>query len=94
LNVKIEKTKKGRLRFTVKGEDHTLGNLIQHALMNDENIETAGFFVSHPLLKEMIFEVRFKKKIRKPTNLIVKDLEKFIDKLTNIKNEILSKIGD
>jgi DNA-directed RNA polymerase subunit L len=94
LDIKIERTGKNRLRFIVKGEDHTLGNLIQHALMEDENIESAGFHVSHPLLKEMIFEVRFKQGIRKPINLIAKDLERFIDKLINIKNEMLTKIGD
>jgi DNA-directed RNA polymerase subunit L len=94
MDIKVEKAGKYRLKLIIKGEDYTLGNLIQHALMQNENIEGAGFHITHPLIKEMVFEIRLKKNLRKPLKIIVDDIEKFIDKIVNIKEEIIKEIGD
>ncbi len=95
MDIRIEKKSAKRIRLIIKGQDYTLGNLIQEALLRDDRIEGAGFYISHPLLKEMILEVRFKKEIENPLDIIIEDVEKFKDEMSNIKREIIKAVkGD
>jgi DNA-directed RNA polymerase I and III subunit RPAC2 len=43
--------------FAIRNEDHTLGNILRHTLIqNEENVEFAGYSVPHP--SEPIVQIR------------------------------------
>lgn len=54
----IIEEKGNELKLEIRGESRTFGNLIQHELLNDENVEYAGYDVPHPLVRSMIIYVR------------------------------------
>ena len=93
MDIKIEKKSNKRIRLILKNQDYTLGNLIQEALLRDNRIEGAGFYISHPLIKELILEVRFKEKVENPIDIIIEDIEKFKEELSNIREEILKTVS-
>jgi DNA-directed RNA polymerase II subunit RPB11 len=44
--------------FTVNKEDHTLGNLLMHQLLNDPQVLFAGYKVPHPLEHKFVLRVQ------------------------------------
>ena len=44
--------------FTVNKEDHTLGNLLMHQLLNDSQVLFAGYKVPHPLEHKFVLRVQ------------------------------------
>ncbi len=49
MQVKILKKEKDELKIEVEGAGHTLCNLLQGRLLEDENVDGAGYDVPHPL---------------------------------------------
>ncbi len=96
LEIKILKVEDKMVRFSVVGEDYTLGNLLQNALLDDERILGAGFYISHPLSKELVFTVYFKRKtsFKNAKKVILQNVEKIKNQLLDIKNEIVKKAGE
>lgn len=45
----IEESKK-KMVFEIKGEGHTLSNLLEKELWKDKNVTVAGYHVNHPLI--------------------------------------------
>ncbi len=58
MEVNIIEEKGNELKLEIKDEGHTLGNLIQHELLKDKNIEYASYVVPHPLIKSMILYIK------------------------------------
>ena len=54
----IIEEKGNELELEIRGESRTLGSLIQHELLNDENVEYAGYDVPHPLVKSTVLYIR------------------------------------
>ena len=87
LNV-IENTKK-KLITEVKGEDHTLMNLIRDELTKDSDVRSAGYRIAHPLIgiPQLVVETNQKtpqkaivdaaKSLLKSDEKLKKDLSKF-----------------
>lgn len=88
MEVRIDRIDKKRIRFVIKGEDYTLGNLIQEALLLNDNVETAGYYITHPLSKEMLFEVRFKKAVEDPIKIIKDSVEKLRMDLIEVRKKL------
>jgi DNA-directed RNA polymerase subunit L len=57
LEIEIISSEEKMLKFRVTDEDHTLGNLVQDVLLNDDRVKGAGFTRPHPLRKEIVFSV-------------------------------------
>merc|ERR1712174_193652 len=51
----------GSRTFVVGDEDHTLGNAIRHVLMQDANVEFAGYSAPHPMEPSINIRVQTKK---------------------------------
>ena len=94
MKIEIEKRGKKRIRLILENEDYTIGNLLQEALLRDSRIEGAGFYITHPLIKKLVLEVRFKKEVENPLDIIIEDVNKFKEDLMNIKKEILKVVGE
>jgi len=61
MEVKILNKTKNELKLEIIGEDHTFCNLLQNALLEDKNIEIAGYDQPHPLIRSSIVYLRTKR---------------------------------
>ena len=69
MKITILKKSSNELRFEIEGEGHTLCNLLQSVLLEDETVEMAGYDIQHPLVSNPIFYIRTKGKRRPLTAL-------------------------
>jgi len=61
VEVKVLSKSKNELRIEVVGEDHTFCNLLQNVLLQDKNVELAGYDQPHPLIRSSIVYLRTKR---------------------------------
>lgn len=60
MKVKILKRTSNELKIEVEGIGHTICNLLQKRLLEDENVALAGYDVPHPLISNPVIYVRTK----------------------------------
>ena len=60
MKVKLVKKAPNELRVEVEGAGHSLCNLLQKRLLEDENVDLAGYDVPHPLAPGAVIFVRTK----------------------------------
>lgn len=65
MKIKVLKKTSNELKIEVEGEGHTLCNVLQKVLLEDETIEMAGYHIQHPLISNPMIHVHTKGK-RKP----------------------------
>jgi len=65
MKIKVLKKTSNELKIEVEGEGHTLCNVLQKALLEDDTIVMAGYHIQHPLIGNPIIYVRTKGE-RKP----------------------------
>jgi len=75
MKVKILKRTSNELKLEVEGIGHTLCNLLQKRLLEDENVALAGYDIPHPLASNPIIYVRTKGDV-KPEEALRKTVEK------------------
>jgi DNA-directed RNA polymerase subunit L len=89
MKVKILKKTDNELKIEVEGESHSLLNLLQKTLLEDDSIEMAGYNVPHPLFDRGILYVHtkeqqnpeaFVKKAAKKIHGLSKDFKKSFKK--------------
>ncbi len=61
MEVKVLSKTKSELRLEIVGEDHTFCNLLQNVLLEDKNVEIAGYDQPHPLIRSSIIYLRTKR---------------------------------
>ena len=75
MKLKFLKQTDNELKIEVEGEGHSLLNLLQKALLEDENIEMAGYDVPHPLFDRGILYVQTKDK-QNPEDILKEAVKK------------------
>ncbi len=89
MNVKVLKRSKGLLKVEMEGEGHTFGHLLQVALLEDKNVDWAGYDLPHPLFTKPTVTVRMKgegapeKALERAAKKIRQDTEEFIEKFNS-----------
>jgi DNA-directed RNA polymerase subunit L len=78
MQVKILKRDKKELKIEVEGAGHTLCNLLQGRLLEDENVDVAGYDVPHPLASNPTIYVHTNGTVR-PETAIKNAIEKARD---------------
>ncbi len=63
------------LKIEVEGAGHTLCNLLQKKLLEEENVDLAGYDIPHPLAPISIIYVRTKGRV-KPEQILKNAIEK------------------
>jgi len=61
MEVKVLSKSKSELRLEIVGEDHTFCNLLQNVLLEDKNVEIAGYDQPHPLIRTSVVFLRTKR---------------------------------
>jgi DNA-directed RNA polymerase subunit L len=75
MKVKMLKKTPNELKIEVEGIGHTLCNLLQKRILEDENVELAGYNIPHPLASNPIIYIRTKGKV-KPEEALRKAVER------------------
>ena len=78
MKVNFLKSSDNELKLQVEGGGHSLLNVLQKTLLDDDTIEIAGYHVPHPLIDSGILYVHTKEK-QKPENLILEATKKVLD---------------
>ena len=78
MKVKILKKTASELKIEVEGAGHTLCNLLQKRLLEDENVDVAGYDIPHPLASNPIIYIRTKGDV-KPEEALKKAVERAFD---------------
>jgi DNA-directed RNA polymerase subunit L len=81
MEVKVLSKTKSELKIEIVGEDHTFCNLLQNALLEDKNVEIAGYDQPHPLIRSSIVYLRTKREVSPEKVLLnalahIKELDK------------------
>jgi DNA-directed RNA polymerase subunit L len=75
VKVKTLKKTSNELKIEVEGIGHTLCNLLQQRLLEDERVDLAGYDIPHPLASNSVIYVRTKGK-SKPQEALLRAVEK------------------
>ena len=75
MEIKTLKKTPNELRIEIEGVGHTVCNLLQKRLVEDEDVDLAGYDVPHPLASSAIIYVRTKGSVR-PEAALQKAVEK------------------
>jgi len=75
VRVKALKKTSSELKIEVEGVGHTLCNLLQKRLLEDENVDLAGYDIPHPLASNSVIYVRTKGDV-KPEKALLKAIGK------------------
>ena len=81
MEVKVLQKSKNELRIEIVGEDHTFCNLLQSVLLQDKNVEIAGYDQPHPLIRSSVVYVRTKRDVSPEKTMLsalanIRDLNK------------------
>jgi len=75
LQLKILKRNSQELKLEIEGEGHTFCNLLESVLLEDKDVEFAGYDVPHPLIANTTVFIRTKKG-KKPEEALIEAIEK------------------
>jgi len=74
LKIKVLQKEANELKIEIEGANHGLCNLLQKKLLEDEQVDLAGYDIPHPLASSPIIYVRMKGKT-KPEDALLKAAE-------------------
>ena len=75
MKIKVLKKTSNELEIEVEGVGHSLCNIVQKRLLEEENVDLAGYYIPHPLASTPVIYVRTRGKL-KPEEALSKAVEK------------------
>lgn len=93
MRLKILQRTPQKLKLEVEGEKHTILNLLESTLLEDENVEFAGYYVTHPLFPNSILLIQTKEG-KKPEEALIEALEKMRQKGKALSQEMEKAFKD
>jgi DNA-directed RNA polymerase subunit L len=86
LEIKTLKDLKNELKIEISGEGHTFCNLLQQTLLEDGDVEIAGYDQPHPLFLTPIIYIRMKGD-KSPSKALQKALTKIRERAVEFSEE-------
>jgi|Deesub1362A_J573_1020465.scaffolds.fasta_scaffold00089_54 DNA-directed RNA polymerase subunit L len=87
MEVKVLNISKDSLKLEIRGENHTVLNLLVHYLLKDDSVEMAKYNTPHPLVGEPILEIIGEnpvKSVIKAGKKILEDCDHLITQLNEV----------
>jgi len=75
MKASLLKKTSNELKIEIEGAGHTLCNVVQKKLLEDENVDMAGYDIPHPMVSKAVIFVRTKGKA-KPEQVLKDAIEK------------------
>lgn len=60
MKVKVLKSSSNEMRIEIEGEGHSFCSALQSVLLEDKDVDFAGYRVPHPLFSKSVFYIRTK----------------------------------
>ncbi|MGD6809940.1 MAG: DNA-directed RNA polymerase subunit L [Candidatus Bathyarchaeia archaeon] len=70
MKISILKKNENELKIEIQGVDHGLCNLLQKKILQDENVDLAGYDIPHPLASNPIIYIRMKNDLNPQDTLL------------------------
>lgn len=86
---KVVKRTSNELKMELEGVGHTFCNLLQKRLLEDENVDLAGYNIPHPLSSSSVIYIRTKGSL-KPEEALRKAVKKALE-MNKVFNKELKK---
>ncbi|MEM1556030.1 MAG: DNA-directed RNA polymerase subunit L [Candidatus Bathyarchaeia archaeon] len=86
VQLKVLEKKQNEVVIEIDGEGHTLCNLLESVLLEDDEVEFAGYTIPHPLVGKPILRVRTKGN-KEPKDALREALIKIIERGRALKEE-------
>jgi len=93
MKVKVLKKTANEMKIEIEDEGHTFCNALQKAMIEDENIEIAGYDISHPLVANPIVTIRTRER-HKPEVALRKAAEKIRDRTREFRKSFESALKE
>ncbi len=87
MKVKVLKKTDHEFKIELEGAGHSLCNLLQKRVLEDEHVDLAGYDVPHPLASNPIIYVRTKGKV-KPEKVLTEAAEKAREMTEDFSKEL------
>lgn len=92
MKVKVLKRAKNELKLEIEGEGHTFCNLLQNVLLEDKDVEIAGYDLPHPLFSAPIIYIRMKGE-KAPEKTLMRALDKIKDRTDDFLMKFNEAVG-
>jgi len=92
MEVKVISKSKNELRIEIVGEDHTFCNLLQNILLDDKNVELAGYDQPHPLIRSSIIYIKTRREVS-PEKTLLNALESMQDLNKEFDEKFTEAVG-
>ncbi len=92
MQIRILDKKPNELVIEVEGEGHTLCNLLESVLLEDEDVDFASYNISHPLVGNPVITVRTKGD-KSPEAAIREAVEKILQRGRELRKEFEKTFG-
>lgn len=93
MKIKVLERTPNELKIEVEGEGHTLCNVLQKVLLEDDAIEMAGYNVPHPLVDSAVIYVRTKAN-RKPEAAVKEATKKILSQNEEFRKSFKKALKD
>lgn len=87
MKVNVLNKTKNELKIELEGAGHTICNLLRRKLLEDENVDLAGYDIPHPLASNSILYVRTKGDV-KPEDALLEAVRKILDVSEEFSQEL------
>jgi len=89
MELKVVVKSKNELRLEIIGEDHTFCNFLQNVLLEDKNVELAGYDQPHPLIRSSVLYMRTRREISPEKTLLTA-----LDRMQELNKEFDEKFTE
>ena len=87
MKIKILQRSDNELKIEVEGMGHSLCNLLQSKLLEEQNVDLAGYDIPHPIASNPIIFLRTKKGV-KPEKILQKAVKEAIKMNKEFREEL------
>lgn len=91
MKIKILSKSKNELKIEIEGVGHSLCNLLQKNLLEDNNVNLAGYDVPHPLADKAILNVRTSGN-SKPETVLIRAVNKALKINEDFRTSLLKSL--
>ncbi|MBS7607139.1 MAG: DNA-directed RNA polymerase subunit L [Candidatus Bathyarchaeia archaeon] len=86
MRLRVLEREANKIVIEVEGEGHTLCNLLENVLLEDEDVEFASYNISHPLVAKPIITVRTKGN-KRPEEALKEAVNKILQRGRELREE-------
>ena len=91
LKINVLSKSKNEIKIEIEGIGHSLCNLLQKKLLEDKNVDLAGYDVPHPLAEKAILYVKMSG-LSKPEDALIKAVDRTLKMNEDFRNNLLKSL--